>query len=177
MATVTVRSEATPCHGAAAARLLERYNLGYAFWGTDRLPPRLRAATVLGEAERTQILAAYAAEIKTLKERHGYCAEDIITLASATPGLETLLAKFRLVHHHADDEVRFVIGGSGLFTVYTGSTVLDVTLSPGDLITIPAFTRHRFDLTAEQRIVCARIFKDPAGWAAIYDTPTVVQPA
>ncbi|HWQ70148.1 MAG TPA: acireductone dioxygenase, partial [Patescibacteria group bacterium] len=45
----------------------------------------------------------------------------------------------------------------------------DVMVGPGDLITVPAGTRHWFALAEDRRIKCIRLFQDPSGWAAIYD--------
>ena len=80
-----------------------------------------------------------------------------------------LLDKFNREHHHTEDEVRFVVDGHGIFTICGRSgRYFDVGVGPGDLIAVPAWTRHWFTLAEDRRIKCIRLFQDPAGWAAIY---------
>jgi 1,2-dihydroxy-3-keto-5-methylthiopentene dioxygenase len=63
------------------------------------------------------------------------------------------------------------VDGSGTFTIRKNDLIFDVTVAAGDLMVVPAYTRHWFDLTSERKIKCIRIFKDPTGWVAVYDPP------
>lgn len=143
----------------------------YRFWGVDRVTGPLKESYRLTSDEQRELLDLYAGEIAELKAGQGYVTEDLVVLSEETPHLEVLLAKFRREHHHRDDEVRFVVDGAGVFTIRQGLQVFDVLVEPGDLLVVPAYTRHCFDLMEERRIKCIRVFKDPAGWEAIYDEP------
>jgi 1,2-dihydroxy-3-keto-5-methylthiopentene dioxygenase len=171
MATVTLHRHRTVLdEPAVVSAYLEAQGIPYASWGVRQLKGRMKNATFSPEDQQA-ILSLYEPELTELKARWGYRSQDLVVLSDRTPNLEGILAPFRREHHHTDDEVRCVVDGSGLFTVCRGRLVFDVTVRPGDLIMIPAFTRHWFSLTPERKITCIRVFKDPAGWAAIYDEP------
>jgi len=174
MATVTIRGEGRVLiDPGTVSTYLNELGVIYDSWGVERLSRRLAESYSLNSEEQQSILHHYAPEISDLKSRQGYLAQDIVVLSDATPNLEAILEKFRREHHHTDDEVRFVVDGSGIFTLRKNDRIFDVKVTAGDLIVVPAFTRHWFDLTPERKIKCIRIFKDPAGWAAIYDEPQV----
>ena len=172
MATLTFRQTGhTVTRRETIATYLNAQGVIYDRWDIDRLQGRLRSATAPGPYEPPAILDLYDREIADLKRRRGYLAQDVVVLNEQTPDLDLILEKFRREHHHPDDEVRFVVDGSGIFTIRWDSTIVDVTMEAGDLLVVPARTRHWFDLTAERTITCVRIFKNPAGWVAIYDPP------
>lgn len=115
------------------------------------------------------ILAAYAPEIERLKQRGGYVAADVISVTPDTPGLDAMLARFNKEHRHAEDEVRFILKGSGLFHIHLDSRpVISITVTAGDLLTVPRGTRHWFDLCTDRTVRAIRLFKDPAGWQPTY---------
>ena len=73
------------------------------------------------------------------------------------------------LHTHDDDEVRFVVSGSGSFYMSPGSgSPFTVVVGAGDLISVPRGVSHSFDLCSDNSIRCIRLFTDPAGWAAHY---------
>lgn len=184
MATITIRQDgqARPSgtvleENGGVSAYLKGQGMIYETWGIERLNGRLKNSYALEVEDQRAILDLYASEISGLKSRQGYITQDIVVLSDATPNLDAILEKFRREHHHADDEVRFVVDGSGIFSVRKNVLIFDVTVTAGDLIVVPAYTRHGFDLTHERKIKCIRIFKDPAGWVAIYDKPVVSQSA
>lgn len=127
------------------------------------------AHAVSPDASSEEILAAYDAEIKGLKERGGYLTADVIDVNPATPNLETMLAKFNREHWHDEDEVRFIIHGRGLFHIHPRVGALTVIeVEAGDLIRVPRGTWHWFDLCQERRIRAIRLFQDTAGWTPHY---------
>ena len=103
-----------------------------------------------------------------MKDREGYKTADVIALRPDTPNLDALLAKFDKTHFHDEDEVRFVVSGSGMFALSTGDDFYEVEVHPGDLIRVPAGAEHYFELCDDRQIQCIRLFSDPAGWVAHY---------
>jgi 1,2-dihydroxy-3-keto-5-methylthiopentene dioxygenase len=174
MATINIHTSGEIlCERKAVWSYLKTQGVIYEFWGTERLTGHLKESYTLSPEEQQAILDLYGPEISNLKSRQGYLTQDIVVLSGATQNLDAILGKFRREHHHIDDEVRFVVDGGGIFTIRKGNLIFDITVTAGDLLVVPAYTRHWFDLTSEQRIKCIRIFKDPAGWVAIYDEPAI----
>ncbi|WP_457622463.1 cupin domain-containing protein [Persephonella sp.] len=148
---------------------LSRYGVVYDRWGVDRLPENLKSNYDLTPEEQQQIIDAYKEELEKLKKEKGYVAEDIVVLSEKTPNLDDLMEKFKREHHHQDDEVRFVVDGSGIFPVKIEGKIVEIHVEAGDLIIVPAGARHWFELDENKRIKCIRVFKTPAGWEAIYN--------
>jgi 1,2-dihydroxy-3-keto-5-methylthiopentene dioxygenase len=125
-------------------------------------------------AER--ILQAYASEIEKLKAVGGYVTADIIDVGPETPGLDEMLARFNREHWHDEDEVRFIISGSGLFHIHgQNGAVVAIEVSAGDLIRVPRGTLHWFNLCSDRRIRAIRLFQDKAGWTPHYTDSRVDQ--
>ena len=123
-----------------------------------------------GSEEQNAILDAYASVLKPFMEQGGYATADVICVRPETKGLDELRAKFLAEHTHTEDEVRIFIDGQGLFWFNPGGRgpVFAVLCEPGDLISVPAGTRHWFDLGERPYVKAIRIFTDPAGWVAHY---------
>ncbi len=121
------------------------------------------------DASSDEILAAYAGEIDVLKQRGGYVTADVINVTPDTPNLDTMLAKFNKEHTHADDEVRFIVKGRGIFHIHpSAGEVFSIELAAGEFINVPAGTRHWFDLCGDRTIRAIRLFKDMSGWTPVY---------
>ena len=128
-------------------------------------PSRALAAAATAD----EVLAAYDPEISRLKARGGYVTADVIDVRPETPNLEPMLAKFRREHWHDEDEVRFILEGSGVFFIHPREgEVFAIEVGQGDLIRVPRGTWHWFDLCAERRIRAIRLFQDAAGWTPRY---------
>lgn len=145
----------------AVAEFLSPLGIQYERWPLeDRVSP---------EAEPEAILRAYAAEIEHLRRRGGYATADVINVTPQTPGLDEMLNRFNKEHRHADDEVRFIVKGNGIFHIHPESQpVFAIQVEAGDMINVPAGTRHWFDLCGDRTIRAIRLFKDPSGWAPLY---------
>jgi 1,2-dihydroxy-3-keto-5-methylthiopentene dioxygenase len=112
---------------------------------------------------------AYQPALDALKSDRGYIEQDTIALSPETPGLEALCDKFKDEHSHADDEVRFVLDGAGVFDIRShDDRWMRVTVERGDLIVVPKDRFHRFVLTDDKTIRCVRLFKDKSGWVPHY---------
>ena len=116
-----------------------------------------------------EILAGYAAEIESVRQRGGYVTADVINVTPQTPGLEAMLDKFNREHWHDDDEVRFIVKGHGLFHIApTGGDVCSVEMEAGDLISVPAGTLHWFNLCGDRTVRAIRFFTYMSGWTPHY---------
>ena len=121
------------------------------------------------EATNDEVLEAYQSEIERLKQRGGFVTADVISVSPETPGLDAMLNKFNKEHTHSEDEVRFTIKGSGVFHIHPDQgPVFGVQVEAGDLINVPAGTKHWFDLCESRTIRCIRLFEDASGWAPHY---------
>jgi 1,2-dihydroxy-3-keto-5-methylthiopentene dioxygenase len=131
---------------------------------------RWRPSHPLGaDADAAEVLRAYDAEIQRLKQEGGYVTADVIDVKPETPNLDAMLAKFSREHWHDEDEVRFIIEGSGVFHIHPrGGDTLAIEVGQGDLLRVPKGTWHWFDLCADRRIRAIRLFQDPAGWTPHY---------
>ena len=121
------------------------------------------------ESTQEEVLKAYKKEIDLLKTRGGYVTADVINITAQTPGLDAMLAKFSREHWHDEDEVRFILAGSGVFHIHPeGGSVTAIEVEAGDLIRVPRGTWHWFDLCSDKQIRAIRLFQDPAGWTPQY---------
>ena len=162
MAVVRIPSEGRTITGDAPVReALQRIGIDYECWETTHPVP--------AGASAAEVLEAYASEIDRLKRAGGYVTADVIDVTKDTPGLDAMLAKFSREHWHDEDEVRFIVKGSGLFHVHPrGAPVHAIEVAAGDLLRVPRGTWHWFDLCATREIRAIRLFQDPAGWTPHY---------
>ena len=112
--------------------------------------------------------ADYAAPLAQIRDDRGYVQMDQIHLSPETPNIEALCDKFFAEHSHADEEIRFVVGGSGIFDLRDeADRWMRGEVVAGDLVIVPAGKHHRFTLDDNGLITCKRLFKDTSGWSAI----------
>jgi 1,2-dihydroxy-3-keto-5-methylthiopentene dioxygenase len=119
-------------------------------------------------ASQETVIAAYATDIERLKRENGYRAVDVISLKPDHPDRATLRQKFLNEHTHGEDEVRFFVAGQGLFTLHIQDKVYEVLCCQGDLIGVPANTRHWFDMSEAPYFIAIRLFTNPEGWVASF---------
>lgn len=110
----------------------------------------------------------YLAPLQEIRDARGYVAMDQVFLGETTPNLEPLLEKFFKEHLHTDEEIRFVVDGSGIFDLRDADDRwMRVHLVPGDLIIVPPNKYHRFTLDEQKTITCKRLFQNQDGWEAL----------
>ena len=140
---------------------LAPYGIRYEQWAVE--------GRVKLHATAEEILAAYAPEVEALKQRGGYVTADVIDVTADIPNLQAMLDKFNKEHTHAEDEVRFIVRGHGIFHVHPkAGPVFAIEVEAGDLINVPAGTQHWFDLCADRNIRAIRLFREKAGWSPLY---------
>ena len=116
-----------------------------------------------GDAPET-IMAAYKVDIDRLVEANGFKSVDVVSIAPDNPNREAMRGKFLDEHFHKEDEVRFFVAGSGLFTLHVEGKVYEVLCEAGDLIAVPDSMTHWFDMGPEPSFVAIRFFTEPDGW-------------
>ncbi len=133
--------------------------------GFQRWPARAELAP---GSDQPEILAAYREEIARVQSGGRYPTVDAIRLTPDHPDRTTLRRKFLAEHTHSEDEVRFFVEGRALFCLHIGQEVLQVVCEADDWISVPAGTRHWFDMGAEPRFCALRFFENPEGWVASF---------
>ena len=130
--------------------------------------PWLAPAQLDAEGQE-RLLAALDPVFRVLQEEKGYQERDLVVLHPEHPQLAELDAKFCRVHIHEDEEVRYIVDGEGVFGfVLADGRQLEVTVSAGDYIHIPAQVEHWFRLNGAQRIKAVRYFSARGGWTPVY---------
>jgi len=115
-------------------------------------------------ASPEDVIAAYRDDIDRLVAERGFKTVDVVSIAPDNPQREAMRAKFLDEHFHKEDEVRFFVAGSGLFTLHVDSKVYEVECVKDDLIAVPDGTRHWFDMGDEPSFIAIRFFTEPDGW-------------
>ena len=118
------------------------------------------------DADNDTIIAAYKIEIDRLVAKHGYQSWDVVSMNPDHPEKEVFRHKFLDEHTHSEDEVRFFVRGHGLFVIHAGDKVYSMLCEKDDLISVPANTRHWFDMGPNPTFTAIRLFHNPDGWVA-----------
>ena len=147
----------------------ELYKIGVTF-------ERWKAAHPLAPgASPEEVMAAYKTDIDRLIAERGFKTVDVVSIAPDNPQREAMRAKFLDEHYHKEDEVRFFVAGSGLFTLHVDGNVYEITCEQGDLVSVPDSTLHWFDMGPEPSFVAIRFFTEPDGWVGYFTGTDIAQ--
>ncbi|KAG7452266.1 Acireductone dioxygenase [Guyanagaster necrorhizus] len=136
----------------------------------------------------------YEERIATVAEEGDYKNHDIISISKEGLGdlYDAKIKAFYEEHMHEDDELRYLLAGSGYFDIRGApvSETLDsvlkcfmhfaeaptdswirLALTAGDLIALPAGIYHRFTLDTSDNVRTVRLFKDVPKWTALNRGP------
>lgn len=121
-------------------------------------------------ASQEEILEAYEKDLVPFMENSVYKTADVISINSSTENYSALRSKFLAEHTHSEDEIRFFVDGRGLFWFnLDNQPVFSLLCEAGDLISVPAGTKHWFDAGEKDPFVKAiRIFLDMSAWIPNY---------
>lgn len=133
--------------------------------GFEQWPCRLTEEAFVNSDDEA-VIAAYQTEIDQLIKQQGYQTYDLIQLTSDHPEKANLRQKFLNEHIHSEDEVRFFIAGEGLFSLHIDQHVYEIHCIAGDLIRVPANTKHWFDMGPNPDFAALRFFNNSDGWVA-----------
>ena len=110
------------------------------------------------------VMQAYRDDIDRLVQEKGFRSVDVVSIFPDHPDREAMRSKFLDEHFHKEDEVRFFVAGSGLFTLHVGERVYEILCEQGDLIAVPDSTQHWFDMGPAPHFIAIRFFTQADGW-------------
>jgi len=122
-----------------------------------------------------QVMAAYQADIDRLVAENGFKTVDVVSIAPDNPNKAEMRKKFLDEHFHKEDEVRFFVAGSGLFTLHVDGKVYEIECVKDDLIAVPDGTTHWFDMGPDPSFVAIRFFTEPDGWVGHFTGTDIAQ--
>lgn len=164
MSVLTIYSEQHPENGTRYTEFsdIQQHlnSLGVRF---ERWETQCELAT---DADQNAILVKYCDPIAKLKEKFLFQSIDVVRVQPNQEGKDEIRKKFLAEHIHEDFEIRFFIEGRGLFYLHVADRVYSVLCEQGDLISVPADTKHWFDMGENPSFTCIRFFTTPYGWVA-----------
>ena len=144
--------------GERIAAELAKVGVQFERWAAD--------AELAPGADQAAVIAAYRSSVDRLMRDGGYRSVDVIRLERGTLNTEPIRKKFLDEHQHSEDEVRFFVEGRGAFYLHVDGKVYQTICVKGDLISVPAGTKHWFDMGADPEFTAIRLFINPDGWVA-----------
>ena len=151
--------------GERIAKELRAVGVRFERWAADADLPK--------GADQQAVLDAYKSSIDKLVSECGYQTMDVIRLERGAPNTGPMRKKFLDEHQHSEDEVRFFVEGRGAFYLHLNDRVYQTICVKGDLISVPAGTKHWFDMGADPEFTAIRLFNNQEGWVANFTGNTI----
>ncbi|XP_039113306.1 1,2-dihydroxy-3-keto-5-methylthiopentene dioxygenase [Hyaena hyaena] len=107
-------------------------------------------------------------ELEKIRKERNYSWMDIITICKdKLPNYEEKIKMFYEEHLHLDEEIRYILDGSGYFDVRDAEDRwIRISMAKGDMITLPAGIYHRFTLDQQNYVKAMRLFVGEPVWTA-----------
>eukprot|EP00445_Apocalathium_hangoei_P033360 CAMPEP_0203954782 /NCGR_PEP_ID=MMETSP0359-20131031/87638_1 /ASSEMBLY_ACC=CAM_ASM_000338 /TAXON_ID=268821 /ORGANISM="Scrippsiella Hangoei, Strain SHTV-5" /LENGTH=515 /DNA_ID=CAMNT_0050888317 /DNA_START=10 /DNA_END=1557 /DNA_ORIENTATION=+ len=108
-------------------------------------------------------------DLNSIRTSRGYNYADIITCSEeCLPDYHNKLKMFFEEHIHSDEEVRYILSGSGYFDVRDRQDKwIRVKVQVGDLMVLPEGIYHRFTMDDKNFTQAMRLFKGEPVWTPI----------
>ncbi len=126
-------------------------------------------------AGQEEVLEAYKEDVDRIVKEFDFKSIDVVSLTPEHPKKEELRNMFLSEHTHSDFEVRFFVDGCGTFYLHPEDKVYAVLCEKGDFISVPANTKHWFDMGTEPFFKAIRFFSIPDGWVANFTGSDISQ--
>ena len=171
MATLRISDKNVTLRDPLAIRqFLDVRGIVHERWSADRKLP--------SDATNEHVLAAFDYLIKPFMDKGSYETADVVGVDGNTPNLAGIREMFVREHTHSEDEVRIFVEGQGYFWFHKegrDEEVFALLCEQGDLISVPANTKHWFDLGKPPKVRAIRLFTDQAGWVPHYTNSGIDQ--
>ncbi|MFE5730194.1 acireductone dioxygenase [Streptomyces sp. NPDC056528] len=156
----------------AVAQALRERSVSFTRW-----PLR---AQVTPQTSSEELLDAYRAEVDELCADQGLRLVDVARLhpeegAEWKERAAKARSTFLDEHRHAEDEVRFFAQGTGCFYLHLDDRVYAVVCEAGDLLSVPAGTRHWFDMGPVPDFCAIRFFEKEDGWVGDFTQEPIAE--
>ena len=105
-------------------------------------------------------------KLDAIKKARGYSYEDTIDVCpEKLDNYEAKIKCFYEEHVHTDEEIRYVVSGSGFFDVRDSKDKwIRIHTKAGDMVVLPEGIYHRFTLDEGNKIVANRLFVGEPVW-------------
>ncbi|PNW76229.1 hypothetical protein CHLRE_12g542850v5 [Chlamydomonas reinhardtii] len=104
--------------------------------------------------------------LAAIRKVYNYSYTEIVNISKDTlPDYEAKIKSFYLEHIHSDDEIRYILDGSGYFDVRDHSDRwIRIATRKGDLLVLPEGIYHRFTLDTDNYTKAMRLFVGAPVW-------------
>lgn len=109
------------------------------------------------------------ADVFKIADERDYSNHDVVNISNKDNEKMDMLETFYQEHLHEDEEIRYILDGSGYFDLRDPRTDkwIRCHVDKGDFLLVPAGIYHRFTLTEDNYIKALRLFKDEPKWKAL----------